>query len=170
MTLRVCFRSICDDDHQALLRIYASTRARELAQFPWSDAEKEAFLRMQFRAQHAHYQLQFPTASFELILLDEQIVGRLYVDRSRQEIRLIDIALLPEYRSLGTGTAILRDLMAEARATEKPLMLDVEHNNPARRLYLRLGFQQIGEAWPYYHMALSNPWGLILSQGSIDRN
>ena len=72
-------------------------------------------------------------------------VGRLSVARWRDEIRIVDIALLPPSRNAGIGTAILRDLLAEAAVAHKPVRLHVEKVNSALRLYVRLGFAPIAD-------------------------
>jgi len=134
------FRRITDADLPVLARIYASTRAEELAPVPWSDAEKAAFLDMQFRAQHAHYRQYYPEADWLMTMRGNENVGRLYLERLPSQHRIIDIALLPEYRGRGLGEALLRDLLDEAAAAGKPVSIHVEKLNPAMRLYRRLGF------------------------------
>jgi ribosomal protein S18 acetylase RimI-like enzyme len=134
------FRRITDADLPVLARIYASTRAEELAPVPWSDAEKAAFLDMQFRAQHAHYRQYYPEADWLMTMRGNENVGRLYLERLPSQHRIIDIAFLPEYHGRGLGEALLRDLLDEAAAAGKPVSIHVEKLNPAMRLYRRLGF------------------------------
>ena len=148
LSLRPC----TPDDQPFLERVYASTRAEEMQQVPWTDEQKTEFLRFQFDAQHRYYQEHFPKASFDVILRGEEPVGRLYVDRRDDEFRLIDIALLPECRGSGLGGALLDDLLAEAKDAGKLVRIHVEHNNPAMRLYLRLGFEKIEEQGVYHLM------------------
>ena len=50
-------------DQDFLLQVYASTRAHEMSLVPWTDAQKQAFVRQQFEAQLAHYAMQYPEAS-----------------------------------------------------------------------------------------------------------
>ncbi len=152
MTRAISFRSISEADQEFLYRVYASTREEELANVPWDDDQKEAFLRMQFNAQHIHYQQHYPDARFEITSLDGEQIGRLYVDRRADEIRIIDIALLPQYRGAGIGAGILKDLLAEAATAGKPVRIHVEHNNPAMRLYQRLGFEKLSETGVYFLM------------------
>jgi ribosomal protein S18 acetylase RimI-like enzyme len=111
-----------------------------MAVVPWDDAQKEAFLRSQFEAQDAWYREHYADASFDVILVDGEPAGRLYVHRGDRETRIVDIALLPEYRGNGIGTTLLRDLLAEADAAGKRVTIHVERFNPALRLYERLGF------------------------------
>lgn len=135
------FRTITDADLPLLARVYASTRTEELAPLPWSDAEKAAFLDMQFRAQHAHYQNYYRAALWLVVMHEGQDIGRLYLDRTPVEHCIIDIALLPAHRGRGLGEPLLRDLLDEAGAAGKPVAIHVEKNNPAMRLYRRLGFK-----------------------------
>ncbi len=149
MPAGVELRPIGPADEDFLFRLYASTRDGEMALLDWSDAQKEAFLRMQFDAQHKYYVEQFPEARLDLVVLEGEPIGRLYVDRRDDEIRLIDIALLPEHRGGGIGGAMMRELLAEARAAAKPVRIHVERFNPAMRLYQRLGFERIEEQGVY---------------------
>jgi ribosomal protein S18 acetylase RimI-like enzyme len=152
MTAPVSFRAITPADEPFLYRVYASTRADEMALVDWDEAQKEAFLRMQFHAQHNYYQEHYARARYDVVLRDEQPIGRLYVDRTEAEINIIDIALLPEHRGAGIGTAILRDLLDEADRVRKPVVIYVERFNPALRLYRRLGFQETGDSGVYFVM------------------
>ena len=149
---RIDFRPIRDEDREFLLRLYASTRADEMAVVDWSEEEKARFLDFQFGAQHDYYQEQFPEARFDLVLVDGEPAGRLYVDRRQDEIRLIDIALLPEVRRRGIGGRLMRQVLDEGRAAGLPVQIHVEQNNPAMRLYDRLGFQRLEDQGVYYLM------------------
>ena len=132
-------------DRELLLAVYASTRAAELAQVQWAPGAREAFLRQQFEAQDAYYREYYAGASFDVIEVDGRAAGRLYVDRWPYEIRIVDVALLPEFRGRGIGERLLRELIAEAEASGRSLTIHVEQGNPARRLYERLGFVPVAE-------------------------
>jgi ribosomal protein S18 acetylase RimI-like enzyme len=151
-TTEITLRAITPDDEALLYRIYASTRADEMALVAWDDAQKEAFVRMQFTAQHSHYQQHYPDAAFDIILVNGQPAGRLYVDRWPKEIRIVDIALLPEYRNAGIGTRLLKGILEEAAQAGKLVSIHVERFNTAMRLYERLGFSTVGEHGVYYLM------------------
>lgn len=148
-------RPITPADDSFLAGVYASTRVEELAPTGWSDEEKAVFCRRQFDAQTAHYTANYPGASFQVIERDGQPIGRLYVARWEKEIRIVDIALLPEFRGSGIGTKLLGDLQDEARSAGKSLTIHVERFNPALRLYERLGFRQIEDKGVYLLMS----WG-----------
>ncbi|HXO21477.1 MAG TPA: GNAT family N-acetyltransferase [Thermoanaerobaculia bacterium] len=150
--MAVTLRPAGPDDRELFLAVYASTREEELAQATWAEGQKEAFLRQQFEAQDRFYRENYPGALFQVILRDGAPAGRLYVHHRANEIRLMDIALLPEHRNAGIGTALLGDLFAEATAARKSLTIHVEKFNPALRLYERLGFRQIADKGVYVLM------------------
>ncbi len=149
---KIVFRPINDDDQSFLYTLYASTREDEVAQTNWSDFEKENFLRQQFVAQHQFYTEQFSNAIFQIIQIEDTPIGRLYIDHREDEIRLIDIAIMPEYRNRGIGSSLLSDIITRAANDKKPLRIHVEKYNPALRLYQRLGFTQIGDTGVYFLM------------------
>jgi ribosomal protein S18 acetylase RimI-like enzyme len=148
----VTLRPIRDDDRELLYRVYASTREEELAPVPWTAEQKAAFLHMQAEAQHAYYQENYRGADWLVIERFGVPAGRLYVHRRPKEIRLVDISLLPEHRNAGIGSDLLRELIAESNAAGKPLRIHVEKNNPALRLYERLGFLPIVDKGVYHLM------------------
>jgi ribosomal protein S18 acetylase RimI-like enzyme len=140
MSRNVELRPVEPDDREFLYCVYASTRTEELAVVRWDNAEKDAFLRAQFDAQDRWYREQYTQATYEVIVIDGEPAGRLYLYRGEAEIRIVDIALLPEHRGNGAGTSLLRDLLAEADAAGKRVTIHVERLNSALRLYERLGF------------------------------
>lgn len=140
------------EDRNLLRRVYVSSRLDELAQTGWSQRQIEDFLSGQFEAQHRYYQNQFPNAEFQVVMLDDQPIGRLYIGWWESDVRLIDIALFPEYRNRGIGTKLIREVMDAARDRGKPVRLHVEKFNPALRLYERLGFQVIENRGVNYFM------------------
>ncbi len=149
----VALRPVAPDDDEFLLGVYASTRADELAQVSWSAEQKEVFLHMQFEAQRQDYAARFPATQYDVILLDGHPVGRLWVYRSDEEIRLLDIALLTAAQNKGVGGALLRQLIAEARQTGKKLRHMVfVLNQDAKRFYERLGFRVFEDVGAYQHM------------------
>jgi ribosomal protein S18 acetylase RimI-like enzyme len=151
-TATVALRPITGADEPFLAAVYVSTRQEELAPLPWSAEAKTAFLHQQFAAQSHHYRTHFASADFDIILVDGCPAGRLYVERRADELRLIEIALLPAFRGAGIGTRLLQELVAEAAAAGKPLQLHVEKFNPALRLYERLGFRRLGDCGVYWFM------------------
>jgi ribosomal protein S18 acetylase RimI-like enzyme len=137
----IVLRPITPSDLEFLHRLYATTREDELKQVPWPDDAKAAFVRQQFEAQHAWWTEHYPGASFDMVLVGSEPAGRLYVDRWEREIRIVDVAVMPEWRGRGIGERLIRGVLAEGDAAGKPVSIHVEQFNRARRLYERLGFE-----------------------------
>ena len=150
-------RPATDADRDFLLSLYASTREEELTQVSWEEGAREGFLEHQFSAQDHHYRTNYPGATLDVIEVDGEPAGRLYVHRGPDEIRIMDIALVPAFRGRGIGTGLLRELMEEAAGSGRSLSIHVELNNPARRLYERLGFVPAGEHGVYVLMRWGQP-------------
>jgi len=148
----ICLRPEVAEDADFLFRLYASTRTEEMKLVPWNAAQKEGFLRMQFQAQTTHYRQYYPDASYDVILCEGKAIGRLYVHRTEDAILVIDIALLPEHRGRAIGSGLLNEILSQASAQKKCVQIHVERNNPALRLYTRLGFQVTEDKGIYYFM------------------
>lgn len=142
-------------DDALLLAVYGSSREDELATTDWDEARKRAFVEQQFRAQDQYYRANYANATYQVILVDGQPAGRLYVARWPDEIRIMDIALLPPFRGRGVGKRLLGDLQAEATAAGKPLRIHVERFNPALSLYARLGFRLVEDRGVYLFLEWS---------------
>lgn len=111
--------------HRASMQTYV-----ELTWGPWDDEKQRAL-----------FEAVFAPARLQIIQVGGRDAGLLHVEQEAQEIFLGSIELDPEYQNRGTGTAVLRDLLAEAGARRQSVRLQVLKANPAaRRLYERLGF------------------------------
>jgi GNAT superfamily N-acetyltransferase len=148
----VTLRPVSDRDEDFLFEVYASTRAEELAPLPLNASQRESFLKMQFAAQQQDYKRRFPDGDHRVILLEDRPIGRLYVARGDQEIRILDVALLPEHRNRGIGTRIITDLLDEAEQARQPLRVHVERFNPSNRLFERLGFSVVEDIGTHFLM------------------
>ena len=146
-------RPVTAGDDEFLLSVYDSTRAEELAQAQWAEGQREAFLKWQFDLQRGEYEARFPDAEYDVIVIDGKPAGRMWIGRTEEEIRLLDIALLPEFQNRGAGTILIRQLIEEAKTTGKRLRHMVfVLNDDATRFYDRLGFVVIDDLGGYKHM------------------
>ena len=148
----ITLRPVQEPDQLFLAALYASTRADEMALVDWPAETRQAFLRMQYDAQTGYYRQVFPDMDYRIILRDGSAIGRIIVHRAAEEIRLVDVALVPEARNVGIGTGLIGELLDEAQETHKPLRLHVETFNRARHLYIRLGFHELENNGIYSHM------------------
>jgi ribosomal protein S18 acetylase RimI-like enzyme len=147
----IAFRAQTAADAPFLRYLYGTTREDELRVLRWTEEQKSAFLDMQFGAQKQDYEANYPDCTFDVIELNGEPIGRLYVDRRERVIEIIDIALLPQFRRRGIGRMLLEEVLAEGAASRRNVRIYVEHFNPARHLYDRLGFRHI-ETNGVYHL------------------
>ena len=152
-SVNVSLRPVTDADQEFLVGVYASTRAAELSQVNWDESQKDAFVRWQFALQRQEYDRRYPDARYEVILVDDQPAGRIWIGTDDTQIRLLDIALLTEFQNRGVGAYLLRQLIEEAKRAQKPLRHMVFMlNDNAHRFYERLGFVTIEDVGGYKHM------------------
>jgi ribosomal protein S18 acetylase RimI-like enzyme len=145
-------RPACPDDEAFLVQLYASTREEERTLGRWDDAQWQAFVEVQFTAQRRHYEIRYPGAHHLIIVIDDRRAGRFLVSQTLDELHLIDLALLPEYRNRGVGGALLRDALEAASRAGLPARLHVLKTSRAIRLYERLGFSVTGDAGSHFLM------------------
>lgn len=141
-------RPLTDDDEPQLRRIDAATRQSEL-RGDWSAVQREQFLDLQFRARMSEALAPEPGAERCLLELQQpggawQAVGLLWLQRRRDTVQVMDLALLPEARGHGLGTAVLRRVMDEAAAGRRTVSTHVDEASPARKVFERLGFVPAG--------------------------
>ncbi|MEO7920505.1 MAG: GNAT family N-acetyltransferase, partial [Thermoanaerobaculia bacterium] len=140
------------------------TREEELKQFPFDEAQKEAFLDQQFAAQFAHYGTHYPTCERNIIERNGERIGRIWIDEWRDQIRLVDVALIPEARAAGVGAGLVRAVLDRGAEAGKPVTIHVESYNPALRLYERLGFVKADTNGVYFLMRWTPPQVKTASQ------
>ena len=150
---KLTLRPVVPEDNSFLLALYDSTRDKELSQAEWQEGQREQFVRWQFEMQRREYDTRFPEARYKLIEIDGQPAGRIWVGEDDEQIRLLDIALLPQFQNRGAGTILLNNLMQEANVARKLLRHMVfVLNDDAHRFYERLGFVMIEDMGAYKHM------------------
>jgi GNAT superfamily N-acetyltransferase len=149
----VALRPAAPEDEEFLVALYGSTREQELSQVEWGEGQRDAFVRWQFQLQRREYEARFPDAEYDVILVDGRRAGRIWVGSDGAQIRLLDIALLPEFQNRGVGALLVRRLIERARREQLPLRHMVfTLNNDAHRFYERLGFAVIEDLGAYKHM------------------
>ncbi|WP_236587764.1 GNAT family N-acetyltransferase [Tumebacillus amylolyticus] len=151
--LKVQTTPVRDEDESFLFALFTSTREQELQAWGWDEAMQQHFLQMQWRAQCSSYSVQFPQAEHLLLCHDQQPVGRVILNHSQESLHLVDITLHPNFRGQGIGTRYLLTLQQEGSESGQSVILNVRTDNPARRLYERLGFASTGEDELYVRMA-----------------
>lgn len=118
-----------------------ATREADLGQAPLSAAGRLELMTQQWRMQEAAYARQFPDAARVIIEVDGRPAGRITVADRTDEIRLVQIALLPDFRGHGIGGSMLGAVLAGARRRGVPVRLHVWNDSDAMGFYQRLGFK-----------------------------
>lgn len=93
--------------------------------------------------QRARFDAGFRPTTIKILELHGAPVGMIEVFQLPMEWFLARMELIPSAQGQGTGTALLRQLCAEADAAGVPLRLQVLVSNAAYRLYERLGFKVV---------------------------
>ena len=150
--MRITLRPETADDEPLLYELYRNLRAAEVAAFGWDAAQQDAFLKMQFKARQQQYDFQYADGEHGIVVEEGRGIGRLLVLRSESEIRLVDIALLPGRQGSGIGSRLIQRLLDEGDGAGKPVTLHVEKDNPALRLYERMGFVKVRETGDRFFM------------------
>jgi ribosomal protein S18 acetylase RimI-like enzyme len=115
-------------------------------------------LKQQAAAQHDEYFNTFTLAKYAVIEWCGHPIGRIYADFREQEIRILDLIILPAYRGKQIGEIIVRGLCAQASQERKPVTLQVHPFNRARLFYQRLGFRDLGpNPGPFHEMEWRDP-------------
>lgn len=108
---------------------------------------------MQLNFQQKAYEIQFPGAENFVIKLENERVGRLIIYRDEKQMRIVDIAVLPDFRGKGIASYLIGSLITEAEKSQRKLALQVLKTNiNAFNLYKKLGFAVVGETEMNYLM------------------
>ena len=103
--------------------------------------------------QQDYFREHFDCAHRKVIELDQRPIGFLDVAYHADHVFLAAIEIDPAYQRQGIGTALIRDILANAAALHLPVRLQVlKVNDQARVLYQRLGFVKTGETKTHFLM------------------
>jgi len=146
-------------DRPFLQQLHRLVRWDEFAAAGWPDQMLATFLDSQFEIQRRGYEIGHPDGEFYVVWRGEIPIGRLYLDRSGPDLELIEISLLPEWRGKGLGAGFLALLQDEVRAGRcERVRLSVTPENPARRLYQRMGFVEPAPASRFAEAYIDMVW------------
>jgi GNAT superfamily N-acetyltransferase len=102
-----------------------------------------------FDTQDQWHREHYPCVGFDLVRIDGEPAGPLYLNREIPRSGSWTSRFVPEHRGKGVGTALLRDLLAEADPARRRLTIYVERLNRALRFYERLGFSVAADKGVY---------------------
>lgn len=135
---------------------------------PATSADLDFILRVHAEAMRPHIERTFGTwngaeqrarllettrpETHEIVELDGEPVGCLWVRPHADALELVRLWLLARAQGKGIGTALVRDVLARGARVRLPVRLRVLKVNPAQRLYRRLGFEAVGETETHVQM------------------
>jgi ribosomal protein S18 acetylase RimI-like enzyme len=141
LPLGLSIRPATPADNGFIEALYRSTR-QDLQLIDGEQGFIDTVIDQQFNAQTNGYGEAFPNAMYFIIEKHDQPVGRVMLDFGTEEIRVVNIAFIPEARGKGFGEGVIKSLQYAAGKNCVPLSLSVHSDNlAAKRLYAKLGFQ-----------------------------
>lgn len=144
-------------DNAFIETLYRSTRD-DLRMLDAEDDFIEEFISFQRRAQTEGYGDMFPNAMYFVAEYHHERIGRVVLDFGQNEIRVVDIALIPAARGKGFGGQILQAVQMTAGKVMAPVTLTVRFDHlRAKQLYERLGFTVEEAQIPYERMVWYPP-------------
>ena len=138
----ITLRPICDGDDGVMHDMFVAIRRGPMDAAGFDPVTVERLMRHQFDMQRAGYRFACPAATWEAIVADDVVVGRIVTDDDEAGMMLVDIMVDPAHQRQGYGSQALAALIA--RAGKRPIELHVDHGSPAESWYQRYGFEQVG--------------------------
>jgi len=143
-------------DEPLLFELFAAEKAAEFTAIGLTEAQYRPLLEMQYRGRAISYSAQHPEAESWIICLQQAAeataVGQYLLVKTPQGSRIVDLAVLPQYRGQGIATQVLEQLALQSADSEEALSLRVMKGNRAIQLYARLGFHVVNEDEISYEM------------------
>ena len=149
-------RPVTKGDKRFVRDLYCTSRDHEINHVDMPEPQLKVFLRQQFALQQKHFDKTYPKADKQVIIDQGKPIGRLYVEQSADDIHLIDITLLREYRGNGIGRYFVEQLIAKALQKKTKVSLYVQAQNPALKLYQSMGFKPAGGKGDYFYMEINS--------------
>lgn len=140
-------------DNEFLLRIFKESRPDLDCINGISENQKAGIILQQFKLEQQQLKKMYINAEFNIVKLDEEPIGRLYIHHGQASERIVQIGLLEEYRSLGIGGKLMKSVIENTIKERKILCLQVAwFNQMAMVFYERLGFRITENKGVFYEM------------------
>lgn len=140
MDIRLRKRSECDSAF--LFQLFSQIKKVELHFDLFPEEISSRILQMQYNAWEEMVRTRYSGSDDFIIMFDSERVGRVQFSETAEELRIINISILPLFQGEGIGTEILRKLLTDATRKKLQATLEVDKSNPAINLYRRLGFTE----------------------------
>ncbi|WP_297417475.1 GNAT family N-acetyltransferase [Clostridium sp.] len=141
------------EESEFLLKIFKESNPELLYICGLGEEEKRVILLQQFTIETKQLMQIYPNAEFNIVMLNEEPIGKLYINYGKTADRIIEIALLEEYRGRGIGKELIEIVIKNAKKAGKNVRLQVAwFNQNAYGLYKKLGFQVIENKEVFFEM------------------
>lgn len=128
------YRKALETDIEYLLQLRKETMDEHLINSGIISNDEDQLLRINYLFDQA-----------KIVMLNNQNVGLLKLDEKENRIEIVQIQIDPKFQKKGLGQQIIKEVIKNALAEKKELVLSVLKANPAKELYERLGFKIIDE-------------------------
>ena len=144
MKITISFKTASSEDIDFLLSLRQSSMDQHLKLAGINMTKEQHLARI-----HEYFE------DSNLILINNNKIGVLKLGVFTQSLHIRQFQLMPRYQGQGIGKKVLEVVKKKALKLKKPITLNVLLENPAKSLYIRLGFKVIGENELEYQMKCS---------------
>jgi ribosomal protein S18 acetylase RimI-like enzyme len=145
--MRYCLRPATAHDKERLAALHERCyREVVVAQFGGWDE----------KLQRGFFEKKWDPARYEIATVQGTGIGAVAVQRHSDHVFLAEVLIDPAFQNQGLGTALVRQILADAAREGLPVRLQVLRKNRAHHLYERLGFVQTGQTDTHILMEKTN--------------
>lgn len=136
-----------------LLKVFKESRPELDYIHGLGEEEKSAIVFQQFTIESQQLMQIYPDAELNIVMLNEEPVGRIYVYHGEKADRIIEIGLLAEYRGKGIGKKLIIEVIKNSKKAGKNVRLQVAwFNEKAYSFYKKVGFHIIENNEVFFEM------------------
>ena len=134
MKFTIGFRAVKHEDLDFLLSLRKKSMSKHLAKAKIKLTNEQHLERIKEHYYDSH-----------IILRNRKPIGLLKLGVLQSSVHVRQFQILPEFQKRGIGEQVMQLVKKKAKELNLPITLNVLLNNPAKGLYLRLGFQEVGK-------------------------
>jgi ribosomal protein S18 acetylase RimI-like enzyme len=143
--MAITYTKATETDIDYLLWLRRETMGQHLKKSGISLTRDEQLLRVNYLFDQA-----------KIVYLDNEKIGLLKLDDKENIVEIVQVQIDPIFQGKGLGRQIVASVIEKALKQNKQITLSVLKENPARELYLRMGFKIIGQDDASFNMLYDN--------------